>query len=516
MASYDWIIVGAGSAGATLAARLSENPQARVLLLEAGPDYSDEAQTPPDLLDSRNLADLKHDWGYTASPVPGRTIPYRRGKVVGGTSAINAAAALWGRQCDFTEWARLGNTDWRWEEVGPYFQRLEADLDASATHHGHDGPVPVTRYSDTDLIPIQKAFHQACQSLGFNETRDHNDTGRGGVGPWPMNRRGLTRVSTAISHLSPARKRANLEVRANSLVDRLVIEGKRVVGVTLAGNGSAEVERGQRIVLCAGGIASPAILLRSGIGPRDQVELLGGSLQVDLPGVGARLWDHAAVPIRLVPKPGDCVIGRDPRFQTMARWSSPGSAIEDDLMFVLVSHLDLAPMPALRAEARAPVVAVLLTALMVPRGHGRLRVSSTDPLIQPSIELGFCDDPEDLRRLAEGVRHAWQVVNTVVMSEAYERVAGLDDEIVGSDARLRDYIVNNVGTFCHALGTARMGPDDDRFAVVDQHCRVKGVENLWIVDASVFPAVPRVVPNLTVIMIAERVADWLKLVGTPP
>lgn len=213
---YNYIVVGAGSAGAPLAARLSEDPGLRVLLLEAGRDYPTLAEMPPDLLDSRNLAGLEHDWRYVASPVPGRTIPYRRGKVVGGCSAMSAAAAIWGRPADFAEWAELGNTEWAWDRVLPYFQRLESERDMPGPLHGTDGPLPICRYREAELIPIQRAFHEACRSLGFVDVVDHNDPAGSGVGPWPMNREGTTRISTALGYLTAARGRPNLTIQPDS------------------------------------------------------------------------------------------------------------------------------------------------------------------------------------------------------------------------------------------------------------------------------------------------------------
>jgi choline dehydrogenase len=263
-------------------------------------------------------------------------------------------------------------------------------------------------------------------------------------------------------------------------------------------------------VLAAGALASPAILLRSGIGPAHDLEALGIEARHDLPGVGAELWDHPAVPVRLAPKPGQCVPGRDPRFQMVARFTAPQSTDTDDMQAVLVSHLDLAPFPALREQAGVPVVALLTVALMRPRGHGRLRLASVAPGLQPNIELNFCAEKEDLRRLMAGVRVVWQLATSAPLVQETERIVGLSEEIVTSDERLAAYVHENVGTYCHALGTARMGPDSDPGAVVDQYCRVRGVDRLWVVDASVIPAIPRVPLNLTAIMIGERVSDWLR------
>jgi choline dehydrogenase len=196
--------------------------------------------------------------------------------------------------------------------------------------------------------------------------------------------------------------------------------------------------------------------------------------------------------------------------QMLARCTAPDSTEADDMQVVLVSHLDLTPFPALLEQAGVPVVALINVALMRPRGHGRLSLASTDPGVQPRIELNFCADREDLRRLVAGTRLAWQIATAAPMLQETERIVGLTEDIVRSDELLGAYVLDNVGTYCHALGSASMGPDGDSGAVVDQYCRLRGIENLWVVDASVIPTIPRVPLNLTAIAIGERVADWLR------
>jgi len=508
---YDDVIVGAGSAGAVLAARLSEDRARRVALLEAGPDYAGLEVTPEDLRNGWRMSLREHDWGFAAEAVPGRTIPYPRGRVTGGSSAVNAAIALRGAPADYDEWAALGNDGWDWTNVLRYFRRLEDDPEGSEELHGRGGPVAICRWRRDELIPTQRAFFDVCQRLGFPEVTDHNDPEATGVGPFPQNRRGRLRLSTAFAYLTAARERPNLSVQPHCLVDRVLLDGDRVIGVEVVDGEGRRIVRGRRITLSAGAIGSPAILLRSGIGPEGALDELGLAPVVSLPGVGAGLVDHPVSRLLLVPRPGSSDLEM-PLAQIVVRYTAPGSEWFNDMQLVMFSHVDVAGIGGEEAVTRvgAQVAIGMPTALERPRSRGRISLASADPAVPPLIELNFADDPEDLRRLVEGVRLAWQVAHEPEIAAHVERVALLSKETVDSDEALRAYVRATVTTQFHPCGTARMGPADDVMAVVDAHCRVRGLDNLRVVDASIMPNIPRANINLTTIMIGELTADWMR------
>jgi choline dehydrogenase-like flavoprotein len=507
---YDDIIVGAGSSGAVLAGRLSEDPARSVLLLEAGPDFASIEETPADLLDGKNISVIDHDWHFTAEAFEGQTIAYPRGKATGGSSAVNATVALRGVPADYDEWAAQGNPAWAWENVLSYFRRLEDDQDEGDDLHGRNGPIYVRRWRPEELHPFSAAVGLGWRAIGYPEVSDHNHPDSTGYGVYPVNQRDGVRISTAIAYLLPARHRLNLTIRPHCLANRVIFEGNRAVGVEVESGGELQVVRGRRITLSAGAVASPAILLRSGVGPKANLTSLDIETVIDLPGVGGNLRDHPTASLMLLPRPGVCDMNT-PSVQMILRTTTPGSDEFNDMQIFAVNQLDMTGLnPELGAKYGTSVFPRLVASLQRPLSVGRLTLSSKDPHVQPRIDLNYFDDPEDMRRMVEGLRLCWQVANTPEVLALVERVIGVDEAMLADDEAMQQAVRDTVGTTFHPIGTTKMGPESDPEAVVDERCRVHGIENLRVVDASVMPNLPRANTNLTCIMIGERVADWMR------
>ncbi|MGH2585905.1 MAG: GMC oxidoreductase [Dehalococcoidia bacterium] len=299
-------------------------------------------------------------------------------------------------------------------------------------------------------------------------------------------------------------------VRGGCLVNRVLVEGGRAVGVEVGCGGETQRVYGRRVTLSAGAVAAPAILLRSGIGPAQDLRALGIAPVVDVPGVGGNLWDHPLAVLPLIPKSGVWDYG-NPQVQVLVRYTTPGSDEFNDMQLYPANHFDVAPLdPATAEMIGAPVVIGIGASLQRPRSKGRLTLTSTDPHEQPRLDLNYFADPEDTRRMIEALRLAWQIAQQPEVQEFVESIPILTDELMASDEQMEGLLRQTIGTTFHPVGTAKMGPPTDPEAVVDEECRVRGVEGLRVADASVMPAIPRANTNLTCIMIGERVADWMK------
>ncbi|NUT46641.1 MAG: FAD-binding protein [Saccharothrix sp.] len=509
---FDDIIVGAGSAGIPLAVRLSEDPARRVVLIEAGPDYRTAAETPGDLLDANQMSLVDHDWRFTADLLPDRPTRYFQGKVSGGASAVGNTIAIRGMPDDFDTWAAAGNPEWSWEKVLPYFRALENDLDFAGEFHGKDGPLPIRRWRPDELTPVQRSFYEGCLAAGFPDVADHNHPTSTGVGPAPSNRRdGRVRVSTASAYLTPAvRARDNLTIIPDSVVNRVVVEDGAARGVELLTGSSTRELRARRVILAAGAVGTPAVLLRSGIGPRDDLRRLGVDVRLDLPGVGAGLVDQARTGVFMVPKPGAENFGRS-MGQVVLRTASAGAGRANDMYFAMVNHFDLATQfPHLRNAAGAGRVFTVLVVAREPGSRGRVTLASTDPRVDPRIDLNFLTGDKDHQLLADGLKIGWELAQSPTIRDLSERVVLLDDKVMNSDDAIRDYVTATVDPAYNPVGTARMGVASDPMSVVDQHCQVHGVDGLYVADASAMPTMPRANIALSVIMLGERVAEFLR------
>jgi choline dehydrogenase len=520
---YDYVVVGAGSAGCVLANRLSADASVRVLLVEAGPaDKRREVSIPAAWV---SLFKTEVDWNYETVPeqqFDGRAIYWPRGKTLGGSSSINAQIYLRGAPADFDEWAAAGNVGWSYQEVLPYFIRAENNERGAGPFHGTGGPLCVSDVRDPN--PLSKAFLQSGLAVGIPRNDDFNGEQFDGIGYGQFTQKDGKRWSTATAYLKPVRHRKNLDTWTETHVCKLTLNGATADGLVCQhGDKRIEVRANREIILCGGAVNSPILLMHSGIGPPDQLRSHGIEVMHALAGAGQNLQDHSIAPIRYLTKEPVSLLkakslGNLARYLIQRRGMLAGSGVD------VLAHLRTRP------EAPAPDLQLLLmavlwleqglrepqehgftiaAAVLKPTSRGSITLRSNDPLAPPLIQPNYCSDEEgeDMRVLVEGLR--WG--RRIVAAAPFARLRGAEVSPgveVESDEGLRLHVSRNAQTYFHPVGTCKMGVDP--LAVVDPELRVHGLKGLRVVDASIMPTIPRANTNAATIMIAEKAADMIK------
>jgi choline dehydrogenase len=523
----DFIVVGAGSAGCAVAARLSEDPATRVLLLEAGGEDRNRWIHIP-LGFGKTFADPSVNWCYQTEPDPGagdRRVFWPRGKVLGGSSSINGMVYIRGQAEDFDHWRQLGNTGWSFEDVLPYFKRAEHQTRGADAFHGTDGPLCVSDVPDRH--PICEAFIQSAIELGFQRNDDFNGASQEGVGYHQTTTRNGRRCSTAVGYLRPAMQRPNLRVITEALTEKIVFDGRGATGVTFRQNGRSITARaGREVILCGGAVNSPQLLMLSGIGPREHLTELGIPVLHHLPGVGQNLQDHYSAPIKLkcqLPVTVNDVMQSNVRklkvgLQYMMFKKGPLSMVTSPAALFARTRSELAspdikcsispfsaerPQDGLHPWSGFTVIAYQLR----PESRGQIKLKTSAPADPPAVYPNYLATETDQRTIVAGLKLCRQLLANPHL-ERFIESEFLPGAAVQTDRQLLDFARQRGGTVYHPTSTCKMG--NDPMAVVDPELRVHGIEGLRVADASIMPTVVSGNTNAATIMIGERAADMLR------